>query len=38
MLNIIIIRNGGKWLSKDHNLVVIKMLKNVDYFLKNVEK
>ena len=31
-------RDGGKWWSKDQHLVVIKMPKNVDYLLKNVEK
>ena len=32
------IRDGGKWWSKDHHLVVIKILKNVDFSLKNVKK
>ena len=31
-------RDGGKWWSKDHHLVVIKILKNVDFSLKNVFK
>ena len=30
--------DGGKWSSKYHHLVVIKIFKKVDYFLKNVEK
>ena len=34
----VIIRDGGKWWSKDHHLVVIKMPKNVDYFLKNGDR
>ena len=34
----VMIRDGGKWWSKDHHLVVIKMPKNVDYFLKNGER
>ena len=33
-----ITRDGGKWWSKDHHLVVIKILKNVDFSLKNVKK
>ena len=35
------IRDGGKWWSKDHHLVVVKTLKNVDVFrkmLKNGER
>ena len=31
-------RDGGKWWSKDHHLLVIKILKNVDFSLKNVKK
>ena len=31
-------RNGGKWWSKDHHLVVVKILKNVYFSLKNVKK
>ena len=31
-------RDGGKWWSKDHHLVVVKILKNVDFSLKNVKK
>ena len=27
-------RDGGKWWSKDHLLVVVKILKNVDFSLK----
>ena len=34
----LIIRDGGKWWSKDHHLVVIKILKNVDFSLTNVKK
>ena len=30
--------DGGKWWSKDHHLVVVKILKNVDFSLKNVKK
>ena len=33
----LISRDGGKWWSKDHHLVVIKILKNVDFTLKNVK-
>ena len=33
-----ITRDGGKWWSKDHHLVVVKILKNVDFSLKNVKK
>ena len=31
-------RDGGKWWSKDHHLVVVKIVKNVAFSLKNVEK
>ena len=31
-------RDGGKWWSKDHHLMVIKILKIVDFSLKNVKK
>ena len=31
-------RDGAKWWSKDHHLVVIKILKNVDFSLKNVKQ
>ena len=34
----VISRDGGKWWSKDHHLVVVKILKNVDFSLKNVKK
>ena len=34
----VITRDGGKWWSKDHHLVVVKILKNVDFSLKNVKK
>ena len=34
--NSIIIRDGGKWWSKDHHLVVVKIVKNVAFSLKNV--
>ena len=34
----LMIRDGGKWWSKDHHLVVVKILKNVDFSLKNVKK
>ena len=37
-LFIFISRDGGKWWSKDHHLVVVKILKNVDFSLKNVKK
>ena len=33
----VINRDGGKWWSKDHHLVVIKIVKNVDFSLKNVK-
>ena len=35
---IIISRDGGKWWSKDHHLMVVKIIKNVDFSLKNVKK
>ena len=35
--NKVINRDGGKWWSKDYHLVVIKILKNVDFSLKNVK-
>ena len=35
---IIITRDGGKWWSKDHHLVVVKIVKNVAFSLKNVKK
>ena len=35
---LLISRDGGKWWSKDHHLVVIKILKIVDFSLKNVKK
>ena len=34
----IMTRDGGKWWSKDHHLVVVKILKNVAFSLKNVKK
>ena len=33
----VITRDGGKWWSKDHHLVVVKILKNVEFSLKNVK-
>ena len=35
---LLISRDGGKWWSKDHHLVVVKIIKNVDFSLKNVKK
>ena len=35
---LLITRDGGKWWSKDHHLVVVKILKSVDFSLKNVKK
>ena len=34
----VISRDGGKWWSKDHHLVVVKIVKNVAFSLKNVKK
>ena len=34
----VITRDGGKWWSKDHHLVVVKIVKNVDFSLTNVKK
>ena len=34
----LITRDGGKWWSKDHHLVVVKIVKNVDFSSKNVKK
>ena len=34
----LISRDGGKWWSNYHHLVVVKILKNVDFSLKNVKK
>ena len=34
----VITRDGGKWWSKDHHLVVVKIVKNVAFSLKNVKK
>ena len=31
ILALLITRDGGKWWSKDHHLVVVKILKNVDF-------
>ena len=35
---LVMIRDGGKWWSKDHHLVVVKIVKNVAFSLKNVKK
>ena len=35
---LLITRDGGKWWSKDHHLVVVKIVKNVAFSLKNVKK
>ena len=37
-INKVITRDGGKWWSKDHHLVVVKIVKNVALSLKNVKK
>ena len=34
----LISRDGSKWWSKDHHLVVVKIVKNVALSLKNVKK
>ena len=34
----LISRDGGKWWSKDHHLVVVKIVKNVAFSLKNVKR
>ena len=34
---ILISRDGGKWWSKDHHLVVVKIVKNVAFSLKHVK-
>ena len=31
-------RDGGKWWSKDHHLVVVKIVKNVAFSLKTGER
>ena len=31
-------KDGGKWWSKEHHLVVVKIVKNVAFFFKNVKK
>ena len=38
LICMLIIRDGGKWWSKDHHLVVVKIVKNVAFSLKNVKK
>ena len=35
--DMLITRDGGKWWSKDHHLVVGKIVKNVAFSLKNVK-
>ena len=35
---IIMTRDGGKWWSKDHHLVVVKIVKNVAFSLKMLKK